>query len=122
MYSAITAWLLRICDGPCRKARMDAIFVRMRIAGEVERLARVLRVLAGSPVERADHVQRTTIDDVRVDHRRSDIAVSEQSLDGADVRPCLQEVRREAVAQGVAGDSLVDLREPGCLLDRLLDG
>ena len=41
------------------------------------------------------------LDDVGVDHSRVDVLVTEQGLDRPQVSPALQEVRGEAVAQGM---------------------
>jgi len=46
------------------------------------------------------------MEDVRIDHRRRDVAVAEELLHGADVVAPLEEVRRERVAEGVAGTRL----------------
>ena len=57
-------------------------------------------------VERAAHAQPAPVEDVGVDHRGGHFAVAEQLLHGADVVAGLEQVRREAVAQGVAGHPL----------------
>lgn len=48
-------------------------------------------------VDRAPHAAATPIQDVGVDHRRRDVAMAEQLLDGANVIAGFQEVRREGV-------------------------
>lgn len=55
-----------------------------------------------SPIERATHSAPTTVQHVRVDHRRRHVPVPEQLLNGADVVPVLEQVRRERVPQRVA--------------------
>ena len=45
---------------------------------------------------------------MRVDHRRRDILVTEQLLDGANVAAALEQVGGERVAEGVAGRALGD--------------
>ena len=55
--------------------------------------------------------------DVRIDFGRPDGLVAEHQLDGAEVGPALEEVRREGVAEGMRADGLVDTRERGLLLD-----
>lgn len=55
------------------------------------------------PVDGTPDGSGATIEDMRVDHRRGDIAVSEQLLYGADVITVLQEVRGERTPEGVAG-------------------
>ena len=49
-------------------------------------------------------------DDVSGDHGRLDTLVAEQFLDGANVVPGDEEVRRKAVAEGVASASAVRLQ------------
>ena len=56
-----------------------------------------------------------------VDLRRRDIAVAEELLDGSDVLSVLQEVRGEGVAEGVAGDSFVEICGVRCIPDRALE-
>jgi hypothetical protein len=46
--------------------------------------------------------------------------VSKELLDGADVVAALQEVGGEGVAEGVAGDALVEAGITGRLFDRAL--
>ena len=59
-----------------------------------------------------------------VDHRRPDIRVAEELLDGADVVAGFEEMGGEGVAEGVTGDSARDAYgERGivdCALDRAL--
>ena len=50
--------------------------------------------LSLQPVGRALHSKRSTIDDMRVDHRRCHAGVAEQFLDGSDVIPVLEQVGR----------------------------
>ena len=47
------------------------------------------------PVDRAAHAERSTIEHVRVDHRRADIRMPEQFLHGSDVVAVLEQVRGE---------------------------
>ena len=53
------------------------------------------------PVGRALHSKRSTIDDMRVNHRRRDAGVAEQFLDGPDVIPVLEQVGRKRVSQRI---------------------
>ncbi len=46
------------------------------------------------------------IQNVRVDRRHLDVSLTEQFLHGPDIIPVFQEIRRERVAQGVAGRML----------------
>ena len=46
-------------------------------------------------VDRAAHAERTTIEHMRVHHRRADVRVPEQLLRGPNVVPILEQVRRE---------------------------
>src|SRR5688572_14888718 len=59
-------------------------------------------------VERAPHASRAVLQDVRVDHRRRDIAVTEELLYGTDVMTALQQVGGEGMAKGVASNAFVD--------------
>jgi hypothetical protein len=52
---------------------------------------------------------------------RGDVAVAEQFLHGPDVVATFEQVRGEGVAEGVAGDALVDSRRPRSLGDGTLD-
>ena len=61
-----------------------------------------------SAVEGTHDAQRAAVDEVRVDHRRPNVLGPEQRLDGADIRPGFEEVRREAVAERVTGRAPVD--------------
>ncbi len=60
-----------------------------------------------SLIEGADDAEGTAIDDVGVDHRGADVAVSEQGLDGTDVGASFEQMGGEAVAQGV--EAAIDL-------------
>jgi hypothetical protein len=57
---------------------------------------------------------------VGADHRRLDVLVAQQWLDGAYVIVVLQEVRGEAVAQGVRAGRFGDARPLRRLADRFL--
>jgi hypothetical protein len=59
--------------------------------------------LDSPPVRRTPYPAPTSIQHVGVDHRRAQILVAEQFLHRADVIAVLQQVRREGVAQSVAG-------------------
>jgi hypothetical protein len=63
---------------------------------------------ATSLVQRATDCQTATVQDVRVDHRCRDVAVTQQFLDRPAVVAGLQQVRRERMAQRVAGRVLRD--------------
>ena len=62
----------------------------------------------------------TTLEHVRIDHRRSDILVSQEFLYGTDIGPLLQQVGGKAVPQGVAAAPLGDPRLVDRLFHRLL--
>jgi hypothetical protein len=57
---------------------------------------------------------------VGVDHRRADIAVTEQLLNGADIVTVLEHMRGEAVPQGVATRGLVNAGRMKCGLESAL--
>lgn len=67
---------------------------------------RVIKAAGGGLVEGASDAEGATVEDVRVDHGRGDVAMTEQLLDGADVVAGLEQVGREAVAEAVAGGAL----------------
>lgn len=50
-------------------------------------------------IERTADPTPTTLQHVRIDHRRSDIFVSQEFLYGTDIRPLLQQVRDKAVPE-----------------------
>jgi hypothetical protein len=52
-------------------------------------------------IGRADDARRAPVEDVRVDHCRADVIVTQQLLDGADVAAILGEMRRKGVAQSI---------------------
>ena len=59
-------------------------------------------------VDRALHRPATTVENVGVDHGPGNVAVTEEFLDGADVVPSFQKMRREAMAERVRSDGLGD--------------
>ena len=61
-------------------------------------------------VERTSRWVAQFLYDVGVDHGRLDVRVPQVLLDLPDIHAVEQQVRREAVAQGVYGNRLVDLR------------
>ena len=52
-------------------------------------------------IGRTRHAQPATVENVRVDHRRAQIGVPEQFLNGPDVRPALEQMGREGVPERV---------------------
>ena len=81
---------------------------RLRVGGGLE-------VRPGMMLE--DFAAQRLAVDVRVDLGCRDFLVPQHRLDGAEVGPALEEVRREGVAEGMRADGLVDARERGLLLD-----
>jgi len=72
-------------------------------------------------IERANDPEGAAVNQMGIDHGGPDILVTQQRLDGADVGSCFEQVRGEAVPQGVAARPLL---EPRCLrrvLDRPLE-
>ena len=60
-------------------------------------------ILGGAErVERASNARSAQAQHVRVDHRRLDIRVAQQLLDGADVVAVVEQMRSERVPQGMA--------------------
>jgi hypothetical protein len=58
------------------------------------------------PIDRALHAYPSAIQDVRVDHRGTDVCVPEQLLDCPDVVSSLEQMRCEGMTQDVAADAL----------------
>ena len=58
-------------------------------------------------VGRAADSGRAPVEDVGVDHRRGDIAVAQEFLNGADVVPVFEQVGRERVPEGVPDGQLL---------------
>jgi len=72
-------------------------------------------------VHGAPNALAASVQHVRVDHRSLDVSMTKKLLNGSDVVPVLQEVRREGVAESVAGGMLVDPCSPCGSLDRSLN-
>jgi hypothetical protein len=62
------------------------------------------------PVGRASDASRPQVEDMRVDHRGTDVTVTEELLDGPDVVVILEQVGREGVSEGVARGELGNAR------------
>ena len=75
----------------------------------------------GEAVHRTADAQAPTVQDVGVNHRRADIRVAEELLDGADVVAGFEEMGRERVAEGVTGDSAGDADGERTVVDGALD-
>ena len=72
-------------------------------------------------VQRAGHSLSTLLQDVGIDHRRSQIAVSEKLLDGPDVRAALQKMCGEGMPKRVGTDFFGEARPPPACFDGLVD-
>ena len=68
-----------------------------------------------------DHLSQVRDLDARVALGRPQGGVAEQGLDVADVGAALEQVRRDGVAEGVAGDVLLDAGLLGPALDDVVD-
>jgi hypothetical protein len=96
-------------DPPVIRKKPQDITVRLRrdIRDAAAVNLRKARSLEGSgqqdAVGRAPDSGRTSVKDVRVNHRRAHVLMTEQLLDGPDVVALFQEVGREGVPEGVAG-------------------
>ncbi len=84
------------------------------------RLAPGARARPEQPVRRTPHGGRAAVEDMRVDHRRRHIGVSEQVLHGADVVAVFEQVGGEAVSEGVAGGAFAESRGDDGLVDGVL--
>src|SRR5690606_580063 len=80
---------------------------------------RVCQAHAG--IERTDGTRRAAADDVRIDHRRTDIFVTKELLDRANVLAVLEEMSREAMTERMARDWFGDARGQGSLSEGALN-
>ena len=76
--------------------------------------------LGSQPVHGAPHAEPSTIEDVRVNHRRAHVPVPQEFLYCPDVIPILQEVRRKGMPKRVAAHPLRDPRPSHGLRHRAL--
>jgi hypothetical protein len=103
---------VRYAPATCLDARQRRAQSHSRISPQRSRIRTATHPLAAgrgntsSEVERALDAAAAPVQDVRVDHRRAHVGVPEQLLDGPDVVPGLQQVRRERVPERVAGGRL----------------
>ena len=61
--------------------------------------------MSGS-VQRTFDAESGPVEDVCVDHRGAHVLMPQEFLQGADVRPAFEQMRGEAVSQGVWSDGL----------------
>lgn len=80
-------------------------------------MALILRRAVG--VQRTAHRQSAAVEDVGVDHRRLNLFVPQQILNGSDVVPVFEHVGREGVPEGVGRDVLAEIGQVGGQLNRL---
>ena len=59
-------------------------------------------------------------DTMGIDHRRAHISVPQERLDRADAVICLQQVRRERMAEGMWGDALREFRLSNGILQNVV--
>ena len=76
----------------------------------------------GEVIQRAHDSVATLLQDVGVDHGGADVRVSQQGLDGANVRAPLQEMSGEAVPERMRTDPLADSRLADDSGNGLVDG
>ena len=69
---------------------------------------------ASLSIERATDGKAAAIKDMGIDHRRFDVFVAEEFLDGANIVPGFQQVGRKAMAEGVRGDLFGEASGLGC--------
>jgi hypothetical protein len=84
------------CCGVRSFAVPPGIRSRGYVRDAVANRGRPLQAIARTP-----HTERAAIQDVRVDHRGADVRVAEQLLNGSDVVPVLEEVRRKGMTQRI---------------------
>ena len=73
------------------------------------------------PIERTAHAQGTPVHDVQINHRCTDVCMTEQGLHGPDVVAVFEQMRRETVAKSMATRVLRETSPPNCLGHSLLD-
>src|SRR3972149_5622779 len=72
-------------------------------------------------VEGTPDGQAAALENMRVDHRRLKIFVTEQILHGPDIVAAFEQVGSETMAEGVATDAFADVRLEGGAGDRFLE-
>ncbi len=72
------------------------------------------------PIRGASDRTRAPVEDMRVDHGRTDVVVAQELLDRPDVMAIVQQVGGEGVTQGVAAHALGDASAEGSGPDRAL--
>jgi len=73
-------------------------------------------------VERTDNAEEPAIENMGIDHGGPHAFVTEKRLNCSDVGSCLKQVRREAVAEGMACGSLCEPRRSSSVLHTSLPG
>ena len=79
--------------------------------------------ISASPyrIDRASHPGRATVEDVRVDLRRRDVAMAQELLHGADIAAVFEQMRGERMPERVRSGPLRDAGAPHGLLDAALE-
>ena len=86
---------------------MDVLYARLSV---------VKQLIGG-----ASDCSRAAMKNVCVTHRRRNIAMAEELLDGADVVPVLEQMGRESMSHGMRGCPLADARNSNSLFYRTAD-
>lgn len=73
------------------------------------------------PIGWAAHSGGAPVQHVRIDHRRADIVVAEELLNGADVVAVLEEVRGEGVTERMARGGFREAGSPDGIFDSALE-
>ena len=71
-------------------------------------------------VQRAPDASSSLVQDMGINHRRTDIAVAQELLYGPDIVSSLQQVSAKGVSQGMATRRFGDASPPNRLFDRPL--
>jgi hypothetical protein len=100
-----------VCPRPYRLFRVSD----SRLDNSLSQFHIITRIPARGSIEWASNAERTTVEDVRVDHRRSHVAVPKQLLDRANIVACLEEVSGKTVAERVAGGGLGQAQRADCV-------
>ncbi len=109
-------------SGPSAQNRQPLWPSATRSPRQWEALAQpsVFRVWSG--IQGAAEPEPRAVHHMRVNLRRGDVHMAEQILHGSDIGAAFEEVRGEAVAEGVWGDAFVEARLAGRGPDHRLEG
>lgn len=121
-------WVASLKGNPTRIKRSlrFAVRDRLRIPQSIRRSARSISrtdQLESEAVCWAVYATSASIEDMRIDHGRTDVLMPKELLNRSNIVPVFQQVRREGVAERMATGRLDDPGFPNSFFDRpLQDG